>query len=61
MSKITQIQHDNKTQRVSVYIDYRYCASVRQNVWDEMNLQEGSEITCAKLHQKEAALWRSFK
>jgi hypothetical protein len=59
MPKITQIQRDNKTQRVIVYIDYRYCASIRPNIWEEMSLQEGSEISCAKLHQKEASIWRN--
>lgn len=60
MSKITQIQRDNRTQRVVVYIDYRYCASIRPNIWEEMNLHEGSEISCAKLHQREATIWRSL-
>jgi len=53
MSEITQIQQDNKTRRILVYIDNRYCTSIRPNVWDAMGLKEGDEITCAELHQKE--------
>lgn len=58
MPKITQIQYDNNTQRAQVYIDYRFCASIRQNIWQEMGLCEGSEISCAQLHQKEALVWQ---
>ena len=58
MPKITQIQYDNKTQRAQVYIDYRFCASIRQNIWEELGLREGSEISCAQLHQKEASVWK---
>ena len=61
MSKITQIQHDNRTGRVIVYVNYRFCASIRQNIWDEMNLREGSEITCSELHRREALIWRKSR
>lgn len=61
MSKITQVQYDNKTGRAIIYVDYRFCAAIRQNVWDEMNLHEGSEISCARLRQKEAMVWRKFR
>jgi hypothetical protein len=54
MSKITQIQHDNETGRVIVYVNYRFCASIRQDIWDEMNLREGSKITFSELESKEA-------
>ena len=54
MSKITQIQYDNETDRVIIYVGYRFCASIRQDVWDEMNLREGSKITFDELKSKEA-------
>ena len=54
MSKITQLQYDNESGRVIVYVGYRFCISVRQDIWDEMNLREGSEITFSELKSKEA-------
>lgn len=61
MPKITQIQQDNKTRRVLVYIDYRFCASIRENVWDAMELKLGDEITCVKLHQKEKNVYAKLR
>ena len=54
MSKITQIQYDNESGRVIVYVGYRFCVSVRQDIWDEMNLREGSKINFDELKSKEA-------
>jgi hypothetical protein len=51
MSKITQIQ--NTGQRVVVYVDHKFCVSIRPDVWKLMNLHEGSEITCSELKRKE--------
>ena len=50
MPKITQIQ--NLGQKVIVYMDHKYGASIKQNVWRYMNLCEGSEITCSELKRK---------
>jgi len=60
MSKITQIQTNKQTGRVSVYIDYHFCVAIRQNIWGEMNLHEGSEISRAELRKQEAALWKKY-
>jgi|GEM_PF-6073271 len=61
MAKITQIQTNKLAGRVSVYIDYHFCAAIRQNIWDEMNLHEGSEISRTELHKQEAAIWKKYK
>ena len=61
MSEITQIQQDNKTRRILVYINYRYCASIRPDVWDAMGLKEGDEITCAELHRKEKEVYNKSR
>lgn len=61
MSKITQVQQDNKTGRVLVYIDYRFCASVRPDIWKVMGLQDGDEITYARLRQKERELYKKAR
>jgi hypothetical protein len=58
MPKITLIKNDNKTNRVAVYVDFHFCASVRQSIWEEMDLAEGSEISCSELHKKEALTWK---
>jgi len=60
MPKITQIRRDKTTNRVSVYIDYRFCMSIRENVWQEMGLAENSDISCVELKQKERALWKQI-
>lgn len=60
MPKITQIRNDNSTQRVVIYIDYRFCASIRQSVWQTLNLQEGAEISCAELHRREKLAWQQY-
>jgi hypothetical protein len=61
MSKITQVQQDNETRRILVYIDYRFCASIRPDVWDAMELKDGDEITCSQLHQKEKAVYNKYE
>lgn len=58
MPKITQIKQDGKTRRILVYIDYRFCASIRPNIWDAMELKDGDKITCAQLHQKEREIYQ---
>jgi hypothetical protein len=52
MPKITQIQYDNITKRVLVYIDYRICTSMDQKTWHNLDLNEGSEISCQQLRQR---------
>jgi hypothetical protein len=61
MSKITQIQQDNRTRRILVYIGYRFCATIRPDVWDAMELKEGDEITCAELHRKEKEVYNKSR
>lgn len=56
MPKITQIQKIDS--KVAVYIDGAVCMFVRSNVWEYMNLHEGSEITYVELKQKEAFYWK---
>lgn len=58
MAKITQIKQDSKTRRILVYIDYRFCASIRPDIWDAMELKDGDKITCAGLHQKEREIYQ---
>jgi hypothetical protein len=57
MPKITQITHNDKTDRVAVYIDFHFCASIKRFVWENMGLTEGSEISYSELHKKEALVW----
>lgn len=61
MSKITKIQQDDRTRRILVYIGYRFCASIRPNVWDAMELKEGDEITCVELHRKEKEVYNKSR
>lgn len=56
ITKILMGQGKNKD-RVYVYIDGVFCASIRQRSWIGMNLREDSVITCEELKKLENNIW----
>jgi len=61
MPKITQIKFNTMTKRVAVYIDYHFCLSIRDNIWQKMGLTNGSEISSIELKQKERIIWKNLR
>ncbi|WP_373599823.1 hypothetical protein [Paraclostridium bifermentans] len=55
MSKITKVEYKKgkNRDRVWVYIDNKYCTSIRKRTFDGMKIGVGTEITCEELKTKE--------
>lgn len=60
MGKITKILDKPEKQRVWVYIDEEFCASIRKRTFDGMGLYEGMNITCKELKDKENFFWKQM-
>jgi len=58
VSKITKIIPKPEKERVWVFIDGEFCASVRERTWPAMGLDVGSTITCDELKEKESFFWK---
>lgn len=59
MSKITWIKVDEyKADRMAIFIDNKFCTSIRKRTFSGMNLNEGDEITCEELKEKENFFWK---
>jgi hypothetical protein len=59
ITKISENQGKDKD-RVYVYIDNIYCASIRQRTWIGMNLTIGSSISCEDLKTLEQNFWKKL-
>lgn len=62
MSKITKILSKiyNGEERIQVYIDDKYCTSVRKRTWIGMNLNLGSNISCEEVITLENNFWKKL-
>lgn len=59
MPVITQIKEpSHKPDRVWIFIDDEYCASVRKRTFQAMGLKKGDEISCDELKEKENFYWK---
>jgi hypothetical protein len=56
ISKITEPPH--KPDRVWIFIDGKYCASLRRRTFQGMGLKVNDEITCEELKEKENFHWK---
>lgn len=61
-NKITNIQHNKgKNQdRVFIFIDNNYCASIRARTWEAFGLNVGDEISCEELKKQESFIWKNL-
>ncbi|MDX4069852.1 hypothetical protein [Aliarcobacter skirrowii] len=61
-NKITNIQYNKgkKQDRVYVYIDNKYCASIRARTWEAFKLNIGDEISCEELKKQESFMWKNL-
>jgi len=62
MGKITNIQDQkgNKKDRTYIYIDDKYCFSVRSRTWISFKLNIGDEADCEELIEKEKFIWKDL-
>jgi hypothetical protein len=65
MSKITELKHkpnkdgDVSQDRVWVYVDGKYCCSMRERTSKAMELFEGKEAICSDLIKSEKFFWKN--
>jgi len=62
MGKITIIQNNKgpKQDRVHVYIDGKYCISIRERTWAAFNLKINDDANCEDLIKKEKFIWKQL-
>lgn len=60
MSKITGIEHRADRDRFWIYVDGRYCCSIRARTFPAMGLQVGLEISCAEIQELEKFHWKKI-
>lgn len=60
MGRITSMIYKPDRDRVWVYIDGQYCASIRKRTFDGMGLYEGMIITAEELKEKENYFWKQM-
>lgn len=58
MGKITKIEHNPAKQRYFIYVDERYCTSIRARTFPAMLLAVGQTITCEELKEREKFFWK---
>lgn len=60
MNKITEIKYNQgkNKDRVYIFINDKYCASVRKRTFDALEVQVGDIIDCNKLKEKESYIWK---
>jgi len=59
MGKITKIeQQKNNKEKVSIYIDDKFCTSVKKEMIHNLNLKVGDQIDCEELKEKINLFWK---
>ena len=58
MPQITKIEHRPERQRYWVFVDGKFCHSVRERTFGAMDLTVGMEITCNEVKEREKFHWK---
>ena len=58
MPHITEIQYKSDRQKYWVFVDGKFCHSVRKRTFEAMNLTVGMEITCDEVKEREDFFWK---
>lgn len=55
-----KLNQGKKQDRVYIYIDDAYCASIRNRTWEAFKLNIGDTIGCEELKEKESFIWKEL-
>lgn len=58
MPRITGIEHRPERERFWIFVDGKYCCSIRARTFPAMGLQIGQEISCADIEELEKFHWK---
>ncbi len=59
MPKITKITYKPDKDRYWIYVDHKFCASVRSRTFPALHLHEGDEISCDRINELEKFHWKN--
>lgn len=59
MSKITDIVHKPDKERYWIFVDGKYCCSIRERTFPALQLMIGQEVTCDEINERESFVWKS--
>ena len=58
MGKITRIEHKSEKGRYWVFVDGKYCCSIRERTFPAMDLSVGMVATCDQIKDQENFFWK---